>query len=474
MRQGKHGGRFSTRREKLLREIFSFRDSPPENIRFIAGGMRALPPFVYGFSGLLLIIGGKELIRHWILNSERNVSAVETIPCMLIIAAAAMSVLVTLWQFLRPKIEVQGKSFCYRGQWYGCSEITEMKLTHSKRIQICTAEKRICSLAWAEDNAEMLIPWAHKLDIPIIDRRPRSSEPAVMAVAKIKNAVTQAMPQSRRAPAAKIFTAAQTSSQYEIAKEQYKNRPDITEFIVPDGVKVIRSKAFSGCVNLEKITLPTSLTEIEAYAFENCNALREIAIPEGVRTIGSRAFYECKALTHFKFPQSMRGTKIESGMFYNCISLETAVLPDRLSGNFENVFPNCESLRKIQLPDGIEAIGSFTFQYCELLETVNIPTTVKKIEYKAFLGCEELREIYIPDQVQSIDAYRTFARCKMLEKIRLPFNITFRHIFDEDSADAVGCCFAGCTALKTVILGSRKYTLDGPLNDEALRKMRGR
>ena len=62
----------------------------------------------------------------------------------------------------------------------------------------------------------------------------------------------------------------------------------------------------------------------------------------------------------------------------------------------------------------------------------------------------------------------------MLEKIRLPFNITFRHIFDEDSADAVGCCFAGCTALKTVILGSRKYTLDGPLNDEALRKMRGR
>lgn len=273
-------------------------------------------------------------------------------------------------------------------------------------------------------------------------------------------------------PATKIAATPSAAPRSEIAAGQYQSRSDLTEFTVPNGVTVIGKKAFAGCINLEKITLPRTLTEIGAFAFDGCTALREIDIPDSVTKIGNRAFYQCKALERFRFPKGMRGTEIENGMFYDCISLETVELPDKLSGKFGNVFPHCECLREITLPEGIAAIGSFTFEYCDLLETVAIPSTVKKIEYKAFLSCKGLREMFIPDTVKILDAYCTFADCISMERIRLPVGITFRHNFpEEDGKDAAGCCFAECTALKTVILGTRPFALEGPLNDNALRLM---
>lgn len=267
-----------------------------------------------------------------------------------------------------------------------------------------------------------------------------------------------------------------TGWQTEITKDQYTGRTDLTEFIVPDGVKKIGSWAFRNCVNLERVILPDSLTEIGDSAFVGCKSLREIRIPEGVKKIGDHAFAECSLLQSFRFPQSMRGAEISSSMFYCCLSLETVELPERVSGDFSSVFSHCDCLRNVRLPEGITRIGPFTFQCCDLLRTVEIPSTVTSISYKAFVSARGLEEIYIPDSVKEIDAFEAFGSCTALKKIRLPLDFTFtraikKNKFEPENDDDAGYCFNKCISLKTVILGDREFTLEGPLNDAALKSM---
>lgn len=267
-----------------------------------------------------------------------------------------------------------------------------------------------------------------------------------------------------------------TGRQTEITKDQYSGRTDLTEFIVPEGVKKIGSWAFRNCVNLERVILPDSLTEIGDSAFGGCKSLREIRIPEGVKKIGDHAFAECSLLQSFRFPQSMRGAEISSSMFYCCLSLETVKLPENVSGDFSSVFSHCDCLRNVRLPEGITKIGPFTFQCCDLPRTVEIPSTVTSISYKAFVSARGLEEIYIPDSVKEIDAFEAFGCCTALKKIRLPLDFTFtraikKNKLEPENDDDAGYCFNKCISLKTVILGDREFTLEGPLNDAALKSM---
>ncbi len=68
-------------------------------------------------------------------------------------------------------------------------------------------------------------------------------------------------------------------------------------FIIPDGIKVIGSHAFTGCAQLTAITLPDSVTTIGTEAFHACFSLTDVTIPRGVIHIGGGAFAYCKYLS---------------------------------------------------------------------------------------------------------------------------------------------------------------------------------
>ena len=272
-------------------------------------------------------------------------------------------------------------------------------------------------------------------------------------------------------------TAAQKPNAANIPDSEYQNRTDLTEFTVPEGVQSIGSDAFRDCSNLQKITLPETLLEIGSRAFLRCSALTEIVIPDSVRKIGNDAFSDCIRLRSFRFPKGMNGAELEHGILHHCAALETVELPNRLTGPFDDVFSRCSSLRTVRMPEGITEIGSFAFYGCKRLEHIEIPSTVTSLEHRAFQGCESLREIVIPDTVKTIDGEKVFMHCANLESIRLPVGVTFRLERDEDDDDeenvkSVAECFSGCNALKTVILGRRKFRLQGTLDDNTLLFMR--
>ncbi len=91
-------------------------------------------------------------------------------------------------------------------------------------------------------------------------------------------------------------------------------------YTVPDGVEVIRGKAFFKCAGLT-VTLPDSLKEIGNKAFAGCEALKELALPETLTVIGSGAFAYCRNLTSVTVGKNIK--TVGGCAFFECESLRS-------------------------------------------------------------------------------------------------------------------------------------------------------
>lgn len=102
-----------------------------------------------------------------------------------------------------------------------------------------------------------------------------------------------------------------------VAKGTFGNC-NISELVVPEGVKDIGENAFAGCGDLIRISLPESLKNIGAGAFSGCGVIH-LKVPGGVEKIGMDAFYDCK-IENLKIPDSVK--KIGSGAFEGITHIE--------------------------------------------------------------------------------------------------------------------------------------------------------
>lgn len=102
------------------------------------------------------------------------------------------------------------------------------------------------------------------------------------------------------------------------AKDADGNDVSYISYTIPEGVEVIRSKAFYKCYELTDVVLPSTLKSIEEKAFFRCN-LSEINLPDGLEYIGKDAFAFCSSATKVTVPASVR--EIGDYAFFTCTSL---------------------------------------------------------------------------------------------------------------------------------------------------------
>jgi hypothetical protein len=76
-------------------------------------------------------------------------------------------------------------------------------------------------------------------------------------------------------------------------------------YVVPDGIRVIGSRAFEGYMNLTNIALSSSVEEIEDFAFMSCDSLQEIILNEGLLHIGDYAFFRSVFINEVTIPSSV-------------------------------------------------------------------------------------------------------------------------------------------------------------------------
>ena len=71
---------------------------------------------------------------------------------------------------------------------------------------------------------------------------------------------------------------------------KYTEQREKKQVVIPDEIREIGEKAFSGCVSLTKVTIPYGVKKIGERAFYDCRSLTQIEIPESVTEIGDGAF----------------------------------------------------------------------------------------------------------------------------------------------------------------------------------------
>lgn len=69
-----------------------------------------------------------------------------------------------------------------------------------------------------------------------------------------------------------------------------RQRGNIKEVYIPDGIQVIDTIAFEDYVSLKSVTLPDSVTAIGLAAFEDCRSLETVNFSKNLKMIDSRCF----------------------------------------------------------------------------------------------------------------------------------------------------------------------------------------
>ncbi|MBR7112082.1 MAG: leucine-rich repeat domain-containing protein [Clostridia bacterium] len=249
----------------------------------------------------------------------------------------------------------------------------------------------------------------------------------------------------------------------------FQSCEDLTEIVVPEGVRVLGNGAFSGCKMLGDVTLPSTLQTVGTSAFRNCKRLFSATIPENVTYIGSGVFYGC-SLSKVTLPfigeyASGAGNPLFGHIFgISDIGQHPTKIPTSLT---QVVVTNCTTL------------GPSAFSDCHTITSITLPSTLKVIHVGAFYFTKNLKKLYINDigawcGVELADVTSTplgyggtlYLNGKKAESVVIPEGVseiktyTFYNHQSITSLEIPGtvkkvgdCAFEGCTALTSVTIG---------------------
>lgn len=158
------------------------------------------------------------------------------------------------------------------------------------------------------------------------------------------------------------------------------------------------NSVFYNCQKLKNLTLASNIEEVGYSCFSGCSSLTDYTVFQGIKKIRSNAFSSCG----FETIDLSNVTELENDAFSGCKSLSTVVFPQTLKAFPTCLFYQCSSLSHIDWPAQLEEIGSSALAETALTE-VEIPASVKTIRSDAFRGTL-LKELTIPETVTTVEA----------------------------------------------------------------------
>ena len=210
--------------------------------------------------------------------------------------------------------------------------------------------------------------------------------------------------------------------EFAFSKRDGSGLPSLTSVNLPDGLKVIGTRAFSGCSALTSVNLPDGLEVIGDSAFYRCSALTDMAIPDDIPDLGASVFEGCEKL----YTEDEYGYYIASKNNKHAVFIKTNHSADvRIKDGCVAIGSYAFSdswLRAVVLPDSLKSIGAYAFENCERLDNITIPSSVTSIGSGVFSGCKSLKSVTLPDTLENLSA-GTFRECESLKTVVLPKNL---------------------------------------------------
>lgn len=135
----------------------------------------------------------------------------------------------------------------------------------------------------------------------------------------------------------------------------YARLDERTEYIIPDGTKIIGEQALFNCENLRQISMPNTVVKIERWAMWANDSLKSVSLSKNIKVIPSYCFSGCEKLETVNIPQNSKLDVIEENAFKGCNKLATLYLPSFEIEIDRGAFgPNYEKPLKTQLNSYIQ------------------------------------------------------------------------------------------------------------------------
>ncbi len=216
-----------------------------------------------------------------------------------------------------------------------------------------------------------------------------------------------------------LVNVSMSNSVTDLGYYTFRNASNLESVRLSDNITSIGDECFIGCEKLSSVNIPSKTQYIREKVFEGCKSFGgELVIPEGVTWIGADAFAET-GITSVTIPGTVEN--LQNRIFYNCDSLETAIIEEGVTYIYGNIFCYCDNLKNVTLPTSLTRLGEGVFKECTGLETITIPSA--SIGFEAFKNCESLKTVVLGNGVTSI-AREAFYNCQNLETINLPEGLT--------------------------------------------------
>ena len=252
---------------------------------------------------------------------------------------------------------------------------------------------------------------------------------------------------------------------------------NLKTIVLRDPVTTVNDDAFTGCTGVTDLTIGKSLVNESDVVFApfknsivnltaNCKniykwftgstSLLSVSLGKNVQTIGNDAFNNCQKLATTNFSEGL--VSVGNKAFYYCRGLQAALLPSTVNSIGESAFQHCDNMKQVNIPEGVKLIQNLTFNNCGIT-SLTIPSTVTDITLHAFSSCVNLEEIIIPATVKNIGQY-VFAHCTSVKHISIPdSNLEFQIDENKDKVEGVWKKYRQVEGAMQIVMGIASYFL---------------
>ena len=211
----------------------------------------------------------------------------------------------------------------------------------------------------------------------------------------------------------------------------------IRKVVIPKSIEKIGIGAFSGCYNLEEVTLQAEKLFISDEAFKETNVLK-IVVKDAY--IGKSAFENSNIRTF----QTNGNCIFEDYAFANS-EIEKVICKGGIISIGEGCFYNCKNLVDFCCTKNLESIGREAFAECTSLEKIAFleKSLVTSLEKKTFYKCVNLEEIRLC-KITGVGE-SCFEGCKKL-------GVNDPNLFPERIRNIGKAAFKGCSGIEVMNL----------------------
>ena len=172
--------------------------------------------------------------------------------------------------------------------------------------------------------------------------------------------------------------------------------------------------------------------------FYDCVSLKSVTLGDKVTSLGNDAFRGCTSLQEIVIPNSVKW--VGTYCFYGCTVMKSAVIGDGLTNVKEYTFANC-GLEKIIIGDNIASIGNYAFKECRGMKSAVLGNGLTKVNGTMFNGCIGLENVEIGNKVTELEA-NAFSGCSSLKDVKIGSGV----------ATINNYAFQGCSSLPTITI----------------------